>query len=149
MDQNNTVYNSATPVAPTSLEKMQEKKLDVKYFEQCVEATLTPELKKYYDQGYNYFKISGNDSVSFLKNFFFLFNDYIKSVTRESNLDVEKQEIIVENLNLLLKNIEANFTIFENFLNILKISKNTFDSNKLFMIITGYAINNLKKNNRS
>lgn len=149
MDNQNLVDRIATTVAATSFDGKKDDKLDTDYFRQCIEAALTSELKKYYDQGYNYFKITGNDSISFLKNFFFLFNDYFKTVVRESNLDVEKQEIIIENLNLFLKNIETSFLIFDNFLDALKINKNIFDSNKLFMIITGYAINNLKKNYRS
>lgn len=148
-NNNNLVSKIAAQVPATSLEATKEKSIDTDYFIQCVEAALNAELKKYFDKGYNYFKVAGNDSVSFLKNFFYLFNDYLKSVVRESNLDVEKQEIIIENLGLLSKNIEGNFQVFENFLNALKIDKKTFDSNKLFMIITGYAINNLKKNYRS
>jgi hypothetical protein len=136
-------------VPATSLDTNKEKTIDVNYIAQCVESALSSEQKKYYDIGYNYFKISGNDSISFLKCFFYLFNDYFKTVIRESNLDVEKQETVIENLNLILKNIEINFTVFENFLNTLKIKKNVFDCNKLFMIIIGYAINNIKKNYRN
>jgi len=148
-NNDNTVDKLSTLVPATSLDTTATQKLNTDYFAKCIESALPSELKKYYDTGYNYFKISGNDSVSFLKNFFFLFNDYFKTVIRESSLDLEKQEIIIENLNLILKNTETSFLIFENFLNILKINKNTFDSNKLFMIITGYAINNLKKNHRN
>jgi hypothetical protein len=149
MHNNDIVDKLAVQVPATSLETATQQKLNVDYFSKCIEGALPSDLKRYYDLGYNYFKIAGNDSVSFLKNFFFLFNDYFKTVIRESNLDLEKQEIIIENLNLILKNTETSFLIFENFLNTLKITKNTFDSNKLFMIITGYAINNIKKNHRS
>lgn len=149
MDDFDSLDRLAKPVPATSLDPIKEKKLDTNYFSQCIESALPTELKKYYDQGHNYFKISGNDSLSFLKSFFFLFNDYFKQVIRESNLDIEKQEAVIDNLNLILKNIEILFTIFENSISILKITKNVFDSNKLFMIITGYAINNLKKNYRS
>jgi hypothetical protein len=137
-----------TAVPATSLDSAAEKKLDVDYFSQCIEHSLSLDLKKFYDKGYNYFKITGNDGMSFLKCFFNLFNEYYKSVIKDSNIDLEKQQAINENLDLLLKNIEISFSVFDNFLTILKIDKKTFDSNKLFMIITGYAINNLKKNYR-
>ena len=136
-------------VSPTSLEPKKDKSLDVDYFVQCIESALSSELKKYFDTGYNYYKLTGNNSVSFLKNFFNLFNDYIKMTFRDSDIKVEDQELIIENLNLLLKSIELNFSVFENFVNNYKLPKNTFDSNKLFMIITGYAINNLKKDFRN
>jgi len=68
---------------------------------------------------------------------------------RDNDIKVEDQELIIENLNLLLKSIELNFSVFENFVNNYKLPKNTFDSSKLFMIITGYAINNLKKDFRN
>lgn len=144
-----SINKLTTSSPPTSLEPHKNKELDIDYFSKCIEDSLPSELKRFYDIGYNYFKIAGNDSVSFLKNFFYLFNDYFKAVLRDSQIDAEKQEVIVENLNLLLKNIESDFLIFENFISILNLQKNTFDSNKLFMIITGYAINNLrKKHNR-
>ncbi|NBO99801.1 MAG: hypothetical protein EBU90_06695 [Proteobacteria bacterium] len=141
-----SIKKLTTDAPPSALGFQSERKLDVDFFTKCIEGSLSSELKKYYDIGFNYFKISGNDSVSFLKNFFYLFNDYFKSVLRESELDAEKQEAVIENLNLLLKGIEINFSIFEKFISILNLQKNTFDSNKLFMIITGYAINNLRKN---
>jgi hypothetical protein len=146
MELPNKVEQITSTVPATSLDNLKEKQLNVDYFAQCIEGALTSDLKRYYDKGYNYFKLTGNDSVGFLKNFFYLFNDYFKSVLRESELDLEKQEQIIENLDLILKSIEMNFAVFQNFLETLKLQKNTFDSNKLFMIITGYAINNLKKN---
>jgi hypothetical protein len=146
MELPNKVEQITSTVPATSLDNLKEKQLNVDYFAQCIESALTSDLKRYYDKGYNYFKLTGNDSVGFLKNFFYLFNDYFKSVLRESELDIEKQEQIIENLDLILRSIEMNFSVFQNFLETLKLQKNTFDSNKLFMIITGYAINNLKKN---
>jgi hypothetical protein len=144
--ENNIVNHLANQVPATSLQSFSEKKLDPVFISQCIEGSLPADYKKYYDLGYNFFKICNNDSISFLKNFFALFNDFFKEIIRSSNIDVEKQEAIVESLNLALKNSENNFQIIENLLNSFKVQKNLFDSNKLFMIITGYAINNLKKN---
>ena len=150
MDNIPNALDQLTKIVPaTSLEISPERALDMDYFIKCIEASLTSDLKKYFDKGYNYFKISGNDSLSFLKSFFYLYNDYLKQVLKESNVDVEKQEVITENLNTILKNIESLFVIIDSLLDTLKIPKNTFDSNKLSMIITGYAINNIKKNFRS
>ena len=65
MDDFDSLDRLAKPVPATSLDPIKEKKLDTNYFSQCIESALPTELKKYYDQGHNYFKISGNDSLSF------------------------------------------------------------------------------------
>jgi hypothetical protein len=139
--------NNLTSDVPSSITAVKnEKKLDIDYFTQCIESALTVELRRFFDKGYNFYKTSGNDSISFLKNFFYLFLDYYKTVMRDGNVDIEKQELAIQHLDLILKNIENNFSMLESLLLNLKIDKKTFDSNKFFMIITGYAINNLKKN---
>jgi len=136
-------------VPPTSLESAPSSQVNFSYFEDCINAALPSDLKKYYDLGYNYYKVSGSDSVSFLKSFFYLFNDYLKTILKDSSIEVEKQEIATDCLNTILKTIELNFNTFETLLSTLKITKKTFDSNKLFMIIVGYAINNVKKSHRN
>ena len=139
--------NNLTTDVPASMTAVnREKKIDIDYFAQCIESALTAELKRFFDKGYNFYKVSGNDSISFLKNFFYLFLDYYKTVMRDNNVDIEKQELAIQHLDLILKKIENNFSMLESLLTNLKIDKKTFDSNKVFMIITGYAINNLKKN---
>ncbi|NDG29100.1 hypothetical protein EB118_03245 [bacterium] len=138
-----------TEVPATFTSVVKEKKFNADFFTHCIDDALTHDLKKFFDKGFNYYKTSGNDSINCLKNFFYLFNDYYKTIMRENNVDIEKQELAIEYLDLILKNIENNFSMFDSLLNTLKLNKKTFDANKFFMIIIGYAINNLKKNHNS
>jgi len=142
--------NQITTDVPASLTSaIKDRKIDINFFTQCIDEALTPDLKRFFEKGFNYYKTCGNDSISFLKSFFYLFVDYYKTIMRDNNVEIEKQELAIEHLDLILKNIENNFTMLDSLLNNLKFNKKTFDANKFFMIIIGYAINNLKKNYNS
>jgi len=117
-----------------------------KFFE-CINDIVPIELRKYFDKGYNFYKLSNNSDLTFVKTIFYLYSDFYKDSLRQSNTDIEKQEAAIKSLDLVFKNIENNFDMFSSLLQNLKIDKKVFDINRIFMIIIGYAISNIRKSN--
>lgn len=117
-----------------------------KFFE-CINDIVPIELRKYFDKGYNFYKLSNNSDLTFVKTIFYLYSDFYKDSLRQSNIDIEKQEAAIKSLDLVFKNIENNFDMFSGLLQNLKIDKKVFDINRIFMIIIGYAISNIRKFN--
>lgn len=140
--------NSLTETKPSSpLNANKELGFNSDKFFECINDIIPIELRKYFDWGFNYYKLSNKSEQTFIKTVFYLYIDFYKDTLRQSSIDVEKQEVLIQNLDIIFKNIENNFTVFSNFLETLKIDKKTFDINKIFMIIIGYAISNIRKFN--
>jgi len=131
----------------SSITPIQGLSFNAEKFFDCINEIIPIELRKYFDRGYNFFKLSNKNDLTFIKTIFYLYSDFYKESLRQSSVDIEKQEAAIQNLDLIFKNIENNFEMFNSFLENLKIDKKTFDINKIFMIIIGYAISNIRKFN--
>lgn len=131
----------------TSLDLAKQLSFDTTRFFECIKDIIPLEYKKFFEKGYNFYRLSYNSDLTFLKTIFYLYIDFYKESLRASSIDVEKQEVTIKSLDLVFKNIENNFEIFSNLLQQQKIDKKTFDINQIFMIIIGYAISNIRKSN--
>lgn len=116
-------------------------------FHEVLMSCIPYELRKYFDTGYNFYKSSDNNDMVFIKNILLLFSLFQKTATSDAAVEVEKQDLINDNIDTIVKNFENSLKSHENILNILKINKKVFDARKLFMIIIGYAISNIQKSN--
>lgn len=131
----------------TSLDPAKQLSFDTTRFFECIKDIIPLEYKRFFEKGYNFYKLSYSSDLAFLKTIFYLYIDFYKESLRSSNTDVEKQDVTIKSLDLVFKNIENNFEIFSNLLQQQKIDKKTFDINQIFMIIIGYAISNIRKSN--
>jgi len=147
MQSNNSIEAITTEVASSPLNPQKPPVLDTAKLLDTVSDAVPSDLKKYFDLGFNFYKSSNNDDATFIKNVFYLYTTFIKNTLKESYVEVEKQDIINENLDNICKSFESSMKLYDNFLTILKINKKVFDARKLFLIIIGYAISNVQKSN--
>lgn len=143
----NSIDSLTTEKPATSLDFSKAQAFNTQRFFECIKDIIPLEYRKFFDKGYNFYKLSNSSDLAFLKTIFYLYIDFYKESLRHSNIDVEKQEVTIKSLDLIFKNVENSFEIFNNLLQQQKIDKKTFDINQIFMIIIGYAISNIQKSN--
>lgn len=144
--QNSNSIDAITTVKPaTSLDAPPAQKFDADKFFQCIQEIIPFELRKYFDLGFNFYKTSNNDDITFLKNVMHLFVNFYSNILKDTTVEVEKQQAMIQSLEAIFKNFENNLSIHNNLVTALKIDKKVFDARKLFMIIIGYGISNIKK----
>lgn len=135
-----------TEVKPSQLGLPTHPTFNQERFFECINEIMPFELRKYFDRGFNFYKLSDYTDKTFIKNLIALIFDFYKSLLADAkDIDIEKIELIKSNLDAVLKNFENGLDMHDNLLSGLKIDKKTFDAKKLFMIIIGYAIQNIKK----
>ena len=144
--QNSNSIDAITTVKPaTSLDAPPAQIFDADKFFQCIQEIIPFELRKYFDLGFNFYKTSNNDDITFLKNVMHLFVNFYSNILKDTTVEVEKQQAMIQSLEAIFKNFENNLGIHNNLVTALKIDKKVFDARKLFMIIIGYGISNIKK----
>lgn len=139
------INSITTEVPASSLTPQKPAPLDSSKLLESISNSLPIDLKKYFDLGFNFYKLSNDDDIVFIKNLLLLCMTFYKTVLKDSSIEAEKQEAVNENLEVIFKNLENSLKIHDSMLNILKINKKVFDARKLFMIIIGYAISNVQK----